>query len=135
MQMTATRAHEPFGLHRAVVVIDDDPAVRHSLKFALEIEGLTAQSFANGAEFLNAMNLLLCDCLVVDQRMPGISGLDLIEQLRSRHNSTPAILITSNPSATLRAQAEKAEVPIVEKPLLGSGLLDEIRSVIGDGPR
>lgn len=117
-----------------VIVVDDDLAVRNSLKFALEIEGLTVHGFATGAELLNAISLSLCDCLVIDQNMPGMSGLDLIAELRDRHNSTPAILITSNPSPALCEEARRADVRIVEKPLLGNGLLDEIRRVVGDGP-
>ncbi len=114
-----------------VIVVDDDLAVRNSLKFSLEIEGLTVHSFATGTELLNAIDLSLCDCLVIDQKMPAMSGLELITKLRERHITVPAILITSHPSPWLREQAQKADIPIVEKPLLGNALLDKIRDVIG----
>jgi FixJ family two-component response regulator len=114
-----------------VIVVDDDLAVRNSLKFSLEIEGLAVRSYATGAELLSAGDLALCSCLVVDQKMPGISGLDLIAQLRERLVAAPAILITSHPSLSVRQQAAKADVPIVEKPLLGNALLDKIHDVIG----
>jgi CheY-like chemotaxis protein len=65
--------------------------------------------------------------------MPGMSGLDLIDLLRSRHFSAPAILITSDPSPPVRARAGKASVPIVEKPLLGNALIQKIRDMAGDG--
>jgi two-component system response regulator FixJ len=117
-----------------VIIIDDDLAVRSSLKFSLEIEGLTVRSYATGAELLSAGDLALCSCLVVDQNMPGMNGLDLITLLRARHVATPAILITSHPSPSLRERAHKAGVPIVEKPLLGNALLDKIRDVVGVGP-
>lgn len=113
-----------------VIIIDDDLAVRNSLKFALEIEGLTVRSYATGAELLSAGDLDLCSCLVVDQNMPGMNGLDLIRLLRARHIVAPAILITSHPSPSLRERARTAGVPIVEKPLLGSALLDTIRDVV-----
>jgi two-component system, LuxR family, response regulator FixJ len=116
-----------------VIVIGDDLAVRNSLKFWLEIEGLTVRSYATGAELLGVGELARCDCLVIDQKMPATSGLDLIAQLRDRHFTAPAILIASNPSLSLRERAEKAEVPIMEKPLLGNGLLDKIRDVIDSG--
>jgi two-component system, LuxR family, response regulator FixJ len=115
-----------------VIVVDDDVAVRNSLKFSLEIEGLTVRAYATGYELLNAGDLTSCNCLVVDQKMPGMSGLDLIAKLRDRHIVAPAILITSRPSLWLRQRAEKAAVPIVEKPLLGNALLDRIRDVVGD---
>jgi len=57
----------------------------------------------------------------------------VIDLLRSRHFSAPAILITSDPSPSVRARAGKASVPIVEKPLLGNALLQKIRDMAGDG--
>ena len=116
-----------------VIVLDDDLAVRNSLKFLLEIEGFTVRSYASGADLLGAGDLTACGCLVVDQHMPGMSGLDLIDLLRSRHFSAPAVLITSDPSPSVRARAGKASVPIVEKPLLGNALLQKIRDMAGDG--
>jgi FixJ family two-component response regulator len=114
-----------------VIVVDDDLAVRNSLTFSLEIEGFTVRGYATGDELLEAGDLASCNCLVVDQKMPGLSGLDLIAKLRDRHIATPAILITSNPSLSLRQRAEKAAVPIVEKPLLGNVLLDRIHYAVG----
>ena len=116
-----------------VIVLDDDLAVRNALKFSLEVEGFTVRSYATGAELLDAADPPDCGCLVVDQHMPGMSGLDLIELLRSRHFSAPAILITGDPSPSVRARASKACVPIVEKPLLGNALLRQIRDVAGGG--
>ena len=115
-----------------VIVIGDDLAVRNSLKFWLEIEGLTVRGYVSGADLLGAGDLARCDCYVVDQKTSAMSGLDLIAQLRDRHFTAPAILIASHPSLLLRQQAEKAGVPIVEKPLLGDGLLDKIHDVVGD---
>jgi two-component system, LuxR family, response regulator FixJ len=107
-----------------VVVVGDDLALRDSLKFWLELEGLTVRSYASGAE-LPAEGR--CDCLVIDQSVPADNGLHSIAQLRARRFSAPAILVTSQPSPSLRKEAEKAGVPIVEKPLLGNGLLDAVR--------
>jgi two-component system, LuxR family, response regulator FixJ len=112
-----------------IAVIDDDSAVRNSLKFLLELEGLVVRIYTNGAELMGAGDLARCDCLVVDQNMPEPKGLDLIALLRAREFNAPAILITSHPSASLRDRAAKARVPIVEKPLLGNALLDKIRDL------
>jgi two-component system response regulator FixJ len=121
---------ELSNLDVSVIVVGDDLAVRNSLKFWLEIEGLSVRSYATGADLLNAGDLARCDCYVIDQKMPVTSGLDLIAQLRDRHFSSPAILIASHPNRSLRERAEKAKVPIVEKPLIGNGLLDKIRDVV-----
>lgn len=110
-----------------VVVVDDDPAVCNSLKFTLEIEGFDVRLYESGTELLSERALPDCSCLVVDERMPGISGLDLIVRLRDRHVLVPAILITSHPDAALARRAANANVPIVEKPFLSNALLDLIR--------
>jgi FixJ family two-component response regulator len=97
------------------------------LKFSLELEGFAVRAYASGAELLDAGDLADCSCLVVDQRMPGMSGMELIARLRERKVLTPAVLIVSHLNGALRARAAKELVPIVEKPLLGNGLLDRIR--------
>ena len=85
----------------------------------------------SAADLLDAGDLARCDCYVVDQKTSATSALNLIAQLRDRHLTAPAILIASHSSLSLRQQAEKAEVPIVEKPLVGNALLDKIRDVVG----
>jgi len=111
-----------------VVIVDDDPAVCSSLKFSLELEGFLVRAYGSAAELLEAGELDNCDCFVVDQRMPGLPGMDLIAKLRSQKILTPAILLVSNPAgAALSAQAAKGGIPIVEKPLLGNALVDTIR--------
>jgi two-component system response regulator FixJ len=110
-----------------VVIVDDDPAVCNSLKFSLELEGFVVRVFGSAAELFHAGELEAYDCFIVDQRMSEVSGLDMIAQLRKRRIATPAILVTSHPSAALSARAAIANVPIVEKPLLGNALLDRVR--------
>jgi len=109
-----------------VVIVDDDPAVCGSLKFSLELEGFVVRAYGSADEFLGADESAY-DCLVVDQRMPGMSGVELIAKLRTLEVRTPAILLISQPNPALAARAAKAAVPIVEKPLLGNALLERIR--------
>jgi two-component system response regulator FixJ len=116
-----------------VVVVDDDVAVRNSLRFSLEIEGFAVRAYSGGIELLNDTELPRDGCLVIDQNMPGMNGLDLVAQLRARDVAVPAILITSSPTAALSARAAKAGVAIVEKPLLGTALLDRICDLLCRG--
>lgn len=116
-----------------IVVVDDDLAVCNSLKFSLELEGFSVCTYGSGAALLHAGDLGTYDCFVVDQRMPGMSGLDLIAKLRDRQISAPAILIVSEPNAALSARAAKVNVPIVEKPFLGNALVDRIREACQGG--
>lgn len=117
----------------AVVVVDDDAAVCNSLKFSLELEGFRVCTYGSGAELLGAGNVGAFDCFVIDQRMPGMSGLELIAKLRDGRISAPAILIISQPNAAVSARAAKANVPIVEKPFLGNALVDRIREACQGG--
>ena len=110
-----------------IAVVDDDPAVCGSLKFALELEGFAVRTYHSGAELLHAGDLKEYNCFVIDQRMPGMTGMELVEVLRERLVLTPAILIISHANAALSARAQKAAVPIVEKPLLGNALVERIR--------
>ena len=110
-----------------VVIVDDDPAVCSSLKFSLELEGFAVRAYGSAAELLQAGSLNDCDCFVIDQRMPVMSGMELIGKLRARGVLTPAILIISDPNPALSARAVAADIPIVEKPLLGNALVDRIR--------
>jgi two-component system response regulator FixJ len=124
--------HHDLAVHVAVVgIVDDDPAVRSSLKFSLEIEGWAVGVYASADELLKESDLSRFRCLVIDQKMPGINGLGLVARLRERQISVPVILITSHPSRALVARADEAGVPIVEKPLLGNALLDKIRELVG----
>ena len=117
---------------KVVLVIDDDPAVLGSLKFSLEIEGFSVRCYDSPAAFLTAGDLPLRACLVVDQQLPGISGLDLLASLDAERRAA-AILITSYPSATLRGKAEAVGVRIVEKPLLSNALSEAIMQVMTQG--
>ncbi len=113
----------------AVLVVDDDAAVRNSLKFSLELEGFKVRVYDRGEAVLADRDLPSKGCLVVDYRMPGMDGLQLIDRLRARHVSLPAILIVSDqPSPRLRRLAERSGVRrVLEKPLSDSALIESIR--------
>lgn len=113
-----------------IFVVDDDPAVRAALAFALELEGFDVEAFASGEALLLAHLPRDHACLVLDERLPGASGLETLRQLRSRGVNLPAIFITSHPNPHFRRQAAAAGVPILEKPLLGDGLMTSIREAL-----
>jgi two-component system, LuxR family, response regulator FixJ len=126
-----SRHQQAWASKPLVIVVDDDEAVRNALKFWLEVEGFAVRIYAGGCDLLNEAALPTEGCLVIDQNMPGMKGLDLVSSLRERAVGTPAILVTSHPSATIRERAARVRVPIVEKPLLGTGLVDVIRALLG----
>ncbi len=128
MQSTETELQSRLtGRPLVIVVVDDDPAVCGSLKFSLELEGFVVRAYGRAGELLRAGDLGGCDCFVIDQRMPGMSGMELIGQLRGQDVLTPAILLISQSSLALTSRAARAGIPVVEKPLFGNALVDRIR--------
>lgn len=113
-----------------VVLLDDDAALRRALTFSLEIEGYRVRACATGEELVAQPLPEDQACLVLDYRLSGMSGLDVLQALRERGVSLPAILITSNPPPGVRARATRLQAQLVEKPLLGDLLLGHIHRIL-----
>ncbi|WP_445500722.1 response regulator transcription factor [Microvirga sp. G4-2] len=114
-----------------VFVVDDGAAVRQSLKFALEQEGLEVRLYEDGARLLADGELPSTGCLVVDLTMPGMDGIHLVSRLREQHFDLPAILITTPGSPWLRERAMRTGFLLVlEKPLEDNALLDGITGAL-----
>ncbi|AWN37773.1 response regulator transcription factor [Methylobacterium radiodurans] len=114
-----------------VLVVDDDAAVRHSLKFALELEGLDVRLYGDGAELLCDGSLPATGCLVVDYWMPDMDGFELVGRLRDRNVDLPAILVTARPSGDLQRRAARAGFRrVIEKPFEDGSLLDGIHDAL-----
>src|SRR5262249_51766586 len=118
------------GSGSVVAVVDDDPAVRNSLKFSLELEGLTIRPFAAGAELVEVLGGEPICCYVIEYRLQDMTGLDLADRLRQGGVRAPIIMLASNPSIMLRQQAAQRSIPIVEKPLIGNALSDTLRHAL-----
>jgi FixJ family two-component response regulator len=112
-----------------VIVVDDDPDVLGSLKFSFEVEGFAVQAHDSAEALLDGDLPSKNACLVLDQKLPGMDGLELLRRLRSRGDALPAVLITT-PNAETKRRAALAGVPIVEKPLLCETLVDQVRALI-----
>ena len=117
-----------------IIIVDDDAAVLGALKFALEIEGFTVRTYPTAEDALDDAGLTDCACFIIDQKLPGLSGIELVAALRRRRIAAPAILITSHPAIMLQERAARAGVPIVEKPLLGNALLERVRDAVTRTP-
>jgi FixJ family two-component response regulator len=113
-----------------VYVVDDDAAVRRALAFALDLEGFAVETFATGEALLLRDRPQGPGCLVIDERLPGVSGLDTLRQLRARDIDLPAILVTSHPKPSFREAAAIVGAPILEKPLEGETLIGAIHQLI-----
>lgn len=115
-----------------IILVDDDPAIRSSLSFSLELEGFAVSAFASGPELLALEPLPQEGCLVLDYRLPGIDGLQLLGLLRRCGVALPAIIITSTPSRSLRARVAQAGAILVEKPLMCDALASAVRAALSE---
>jgi two-component system response regulator FixJ len=126
-----TEGAKDAGAKPTVFVVDDDPAIRESLRWLIESVGLNVKVFATAHEFLEGYNPALVGCLVLDIRMPGMSGLDLQNDLAARKVNIPILIITGHAEVPVAVRAMKAgALDFIEKPFSDQLLLDRIRRAI-----
>jgi two-component system, LuxR family, response regulator FixJ len=114
-----------------VLVVDGDLAVRESLKFALQIEGLAVFVFANGAELLAHPVLRMARCIILDHKMPLMDGFAVLARLAAEKVTVPVILMTAHATESLCRRAATAGVRhVLEKPLLDGALVDRIHDIL-----
>jgi two-component system response regulator FixJ len=113
-------------LRPLIVIVEDDAALLRALRFSLLIEGYRVAVRESGEALLGRRLPRTNACLVLDHRLPGVSGLAALDLLRRREVTLPAILITSQPARALRRLAAALGATIVEKPLLADALSDAI---------
>lgn len=100
------------------------------MTFSFATQGYAVRAFSDAEALLASSEAVEPLCIVLDQKLPGRTGLALLAELRARDVSAPAILITSNPTARVRQAAAAAGVEIVEKPLLGHALEAKVREAL-----
>ncbi|MEQ9491530.1 MAG: CheR family methyltransferase [Alphaproteobacteria bacterium] len=101
-----------------VYVVDDDPAIREAIREILDMEGWAIESFSNCEDFLAAYRPSPNVCLLIDSRLPGMQGIELLQKLRAEGSNIPAIMITGNGDVGTAVQAMKAGArDFIEKPI------------------
>ena len=112
-------------------VIDDDPAMRDSLAFLLDVHGFEPRVHETAIAFLEAANKDTMDCVVTDIRMPGLNGLELVQRMKSDGMTCPVIVITGHGDVALAVEAMKAGVvDFLEKPFSDEALVSAIRGAV-----
>jgi RNA polymerase sigma factor (sigma-70 family) len=111
-----------------VFVVDDDASVRSSLKFLLSTVGLQAETFDSADSFLHKKRSDVPSCLVLDVRLPGLSGLDFQRELAARNICIPIVFLTGHGDIPMSVRAMKAgAVEFLTKPFRDQDLLDAVR--------
>lgn len=118
-----------------VYVVDDDDAVRDSLKLLLESYGLTVETFDSIGTFLRSFRPnARASCLVLDQHLPGTTGLDFLGSPEGRRLDIPVILVTGRGDAVLRARAfDAGAIAYFEKPVDDGALVSAIERALSGG--
>lgn len=122
---------EPNRPQPTVFVVDDDEAMRSSLKWLIESVGLRVECHESAEYFLNSYYPGRSGCLLLDVRMPGMSGLELQEYLNNHEITIPVIIITGHGDVPMSVRAMKSGASdFIEKPFNDELLLDSIRNAL-----
>ena len=118
-----------------VCIVDDDPSVRRALKRLIRSVGLAVEVCGSADEYLSRDKDRVVDCLILDIRMPGLSGLDLQQRLDTAGSSTPIIFITAHDDEESRVRAlTHGALAYFEKPFDDEELLEKVFEAIGQRP-
>jgi two-component system response regulator TtrR len=114
-----------------VYIVDDDPGFRDSLRSLLESDGIAAQTYPDAGEFLERYVPGEPGCLLLDVRMPGMSGLQLQEELQRRHIAIPVVFITAHGDVAMAVAAvRRGALDFIEKPFDDEALIGVIREAL-----
>lgn len=114
------------GKAKTICIVDDDRDVRDSLRVILQSYGYATRCHASGVELLHEPGAENADCLLLDLNMPGMSGIELLEVLRSRGIATPAIVLTANGERLGARLTRAGVVAVLRKPVADDVLLQWI---------
>ncbi len=119
-----------------VFIVDDDAAMRKSLRWLIESVGLEVEAYESATEFLEHYQPDAVGCLLLDVRMPGMSGLDLQEHLRTQRISIPVLMVTGHADVPMAVRALKAGAfDFIEKPFNDQVLLERVQRAIEHAQR
>jgi len=117
--------------HKQICIVDDDEWVADSLKSLLETFGYDVQAYNSGADFLANDRRRATACLIIDQHMPGMDGLDVVDRLQKEGARVPTILISGRlDTRTKERAASLGVVSVLEKPFAAGRLVGLIRTAL-----
>jgi len=117
--------------HEPICIVDDDVSVADSLKSLLEAFGFDVRCYTSGAEFVADHRHRIASCLVIDQHMLGLNGLDVVDHLQKEGVRVPTILISGRLDTNIRERASRLGVTsVIEKPFAADRLVNLIRTAL-----
>ncbi|HEX2972510.1 MAG TPA: response regulator [Tepidisphaeraceae bacterium] len=118
-------------VNATVFVVDDDPGVRKSVQMVMESAGLWTELYGSAEEFLEAQTGGECGCLLLDLRLPGMGGLELLAALKSQRRAMPVIVITGYGDIPAAVQSMRlGAADFLEKPIDHHALVEKVKAAI-----
>jgi len=119
-----------------IFIVDDDPAVQQSLRMLFRSVGYRTEVFNQAQQFLEAYNDQLAGCIVLDMRMPGMSGLELQQQLTQRQSILPVIFMTGHGDVPMAVEAmQGGALDFIQKPFSDQDLIDRVTQAVAKDAR
>jgi len=119
-----------------VFLVDDDDAVRDSISLLMRSAGLRTREFASAAEFLDQYRQDQLGCLLLDVRMPGMSGLELQKELNKRNHTLPIVFISAHGDIPMAVEAvRRGAIDFIQKPFDDQQLLDKVKQALDSSER
>ena len=117
-----------------IAIVDDDELVRQALESVVKAAGFTTETFGSAEAFLDSIPMNSTKCLILDVRLPGMSGIELQRRLRAKNSGIPIIFVTAHGDASTRDRAmEDGAARFLNKPVRRQTLLDAIHAVLERG--
>jgi FixJ family two-component response regulator len=131
--MNRIRPDQASALSRRIAIVDDDAAVREALKRLMRSIRFDVTTFGSAEEFLASERVSETDCLILDVYLPGMSGFELQEHLRSQRHAIPVVFITAHADEISRDRAMKAgATELLGKPVRRDALFKAVEAAIGN---
>ncbi|MDE2016320.1 MAG: response regulator [Hyphomicrobiales bacterium] len=119
-----------------IFILEDDEAVRDSLRLLLESRAYEVRAFATGEDFLARAELAAGDCVVLDYDLPGVDGVAVLARLRERGFAKPVVFVSGRADGDVRAAAARLDArAFFDKPVPSEALLAALAEAVGERPR
>jgi two-component system, LuxR family, response regulator FixJ len=118
-----------------IQIVEDDEAIRDSLKLLLESRGYTVEAYGSGSQLFGNGDPARCKCFILDVNLPGDNGFEVLAKVRKKGLTAPAIFVSGRATAAVRAEAARAKaVAFFDKPVPPAELLGAIAAATGPMP-
>ena len=118
-----------------VAIVDDDKSIRNATQDLLKAAGFSTATFEDAESFLDSASRARASCVIADMRMPGMTGLDLYQELVASGHHIPTVIITAHPQELAQARAHDAGITCwLTKPFAPDELLECVREALGRSP-